>query len=186
MSEVMEDLQSNIKSSIINALNRAKDKGVLHFEAIPEFVLEVPRDKSHGDFATNIAMQLAKHARKAPRAIAQDILDHMDTQGTYIKEMEIAGPGFINFKLDTSWLYQVLRDIQTKGDAYGRINRGKGKRVNVEFVSANPTGPMHMGNARGGALGDSLAAVLSAAGYEVSREFYINDAGIRLKDSENP
>ncbi len=181
MSEVMEDLQSNIKSSIINALNRAKDKGVLHFEAIPEFVLEVPRDKSHGDFATNIAMQLAKHARKAPRAIAQDILDHMDTQGTYIKEMEIAGPGFINFKLDTSWLYQVLRDIQTKGDAYGRINRGKGKRVNVEFVSANPTGPMHMGNARGGALGDSLAAVLSAAGYEVSREFYINDAGNQIE-----
>ncbi|SJZ66118.1 arginine--tRNA ligase [Garciella nitratireducens] len=181
MNNVMENLQNSIKKCIQEGLLAAKNQGELSFDEIPEFILEVPREKSHGDFATNIAMQMAKQAKKAPRVIAQSIVNYMNTEGTYIDKIEIAGPGFINFKLDQSWLYEVLKDIQQKKDSYGEISIGKGKRINVEFVSANPTGPMHMGNARGGALGDSLAALLKAAGYEVTKEFYINDAGNQIE-----
>lgn len=181
MSDVMENLQNNIKKSIQDGLLKAKEEGKLSFDEIPEFILEVPREKTHGDFASNIAMQMAKQAKKAPRVIAQSIVDHMDTEGTYINHIEIAGPGFINFKLDQSWLYEVLNDIGQKKESYGHSPMGQGKKINVEFVSANPTGPMHMGNARGGALGDSLAALLKAAGYEVTKEFYINDAGNQIE-----
>lgn len=181
MSDVMESLQESIKKIIQDGLYKAKEEGAIDFQEMPDFILEVPRGKSHGDFATNIAMQLTKQAKTAPRVIAQVIVDHMDTARSYIQEVEIAGPGFINFKLDQNWLYDVLKDIQKKGESYGRINIGQGKKINVEFVSANPTGPMHMGNARGGALGDSLAAVLDAAGYEVTKEFYINDAGNQIE-----
>lgn len=181
MSDVMENLQNTIKESIKDGLHRAKEEGAITFQEVPDFILEVPREKSHGDFATNIAMQLTKQAKTAPRVIAQAIVDHMDTAGSYIQGIEIAGPGFINFKLDQNWLYDVLEDIQRKRESYGRIAMGQGKKINVEFVSANPTGPMHMGNARGGALGDSLAAVLDAAGYKVTKEFYINDAGNQIE-----
>src|SRR5690554_5191571 len=152
MSDIMNTIEKNIMAGIKNALLKAKEQGRINFERIPDFILEVPREKSHGDFATNIAMQLTKQAKKNPREIAQTIIENIDTQGTYISKIEIAGPGFINFKLDTAWLYDVLRDIEEKKNSYGRINLGQGKRVNVEFVSANPTGPMHMGNGRGGAL----------------------------------
>lgn len=181
MSDIMNTIEKNIMMGIKNALLKAKEQGQISFEKIPDFILEVPREKSHGDFATNIAMQLTKQAKKNPRVIAQTIIENIDTQGTYIHKIEIAGPGFINFKLDTTWLYDVLRDIEEKKNSYGRINLGQGKRVNVEFVSANPTGPMHMGNGRGGALGDSIAAILEMAGYEVTREFYINDAGNQIE-----
>ena len=181
MSGTIENLQNSIKESIKNALEKATKELAFTIEDMPEIILEVPREKAHGDFATNIAMQLTKQAKKPPRVIAQAIVDHLDTQGTYIKNITIAGPGFINFQLDNSWLVEVLKEIEQKQEDYGKISMGQGKTVNVEFVSANPTGPMHMGNARGGALGDSLAAVLKAAGYEVTKEFYINDAGNQIE-----
>lgn len=181
MDHIMGNIQEKIKESIKNALTKAKALNQISFESIPEIILEVPREKEHGDFATNIAMQLTKEAKKPPRVIAHLILDNLDTTDTYIEKIDIAGPGFINFKLDHKWLYKVLEEIQAKKEDYGKINVGKGKTINVEFVSANPTGPMHMGNARGGALGDSLAAVLDWAGYKVTKEFYINDAGNQIE-----
>lgn len=181
MNNVMNTIEKNILSSIKDSLLKAKELGEIEYDEIPDFILEVPREKDHGDFATNIAMQLTKQAKKNPRLIAQSIIDHLDTQGTFIEKVEIAGPGFINFKLDNSWLYDVLKDISIKKEKYGAIDLGKGKRINLEFVSANPTGPMHMGNGRGGALGDSLAAILEMAGYNVTREFYINDAGNQIE-----
>lgn len=142
--------------------------------------LEVPKDKSHGDFACNIAMVLAKQLKTAPRNIADGIVSHIEKGGN-IDKVEVAGAGFINFYLNPNWLYETLKAIEEQGEDYGRIDIGKGKRVMVEFVSANPTGPMHMGNARGGALGDCLASVLEYAGYDVTREFYVNDAGNQIE-----
>ena len=181
MSGSIENLQNSIKESIKKALEKAMKEQAFTIEEIPEIILEVPREKAHGDFATNIAMQLTKQAKKPPRVIAQAIVDNMDTQGTYIQNTTIAGPGFINFQLENSWLVEVLKEIDAKRENYGKIQIGQGKTVNVEFISANPTGPMHMGNARGGALGDSLAEILKAAGYEVTKEFYINDAGNQIE-----
>ena len=142
--------------------------------------LEIPKDKQHGDFACNIAMLLAKSLRMPPRKIADAIAAEIETGGE-IERVEVAGAGFINFYLSNSRLYSVMRAIEEEGSGYGRINIGNGKRVVVEFVSANPTGPMHMGNARGGALGDCMASVLEYAGYDVTREFYVNDAGNQIE-----
>ena len=142
--------------------------------------LEVPKDKSHGDFACNIAMVLAKQLHAAPRVIAEAIAENINADGI-VKEVSVAGAGFINFYLNPSWLYETMKAIEEQGENYGKIDLGKGKKVMVEFVSANPTGPMHMGNARGGALGDCLASVLEYAGYEVTREFYVNDAGNQIE-----
>ncbi len=148
---------------------------------IPELAkLETPKDKNHGDFACNIAMVLAKRLKTAPRNIAGGIVSHIEKGGN-IDKVETAGAGFINFYLNPNWLYETLKAIEEQGADYGRINIGEGKRVMVEFVSANPTGPMHMGNARGGALGDCLASVLEYAGYDVTREFYVNDAGNQIE-----
>lgn len=177
----MKNIENKIIQAIKDALLKAKEKGEIDFERLPDFILEVPREKTHGDFASNVAMQLTKQAKKNPRLIAQTIIDNLDTRGSYIHEIEIAGPGFINFKLDQAWLYDVLADITEKKQSYGDINLGKGKKVNIEFVSANPTGPMHMGNGRGGALGDSLAAILERTGYNVTKEFYINDSGNQIE-----
>jgi len=143
--------------------------------------VETPKEKEHGDFSTNIAMLLAKKAKKAPVQIASILIDNMDFTDTYIQRAECAGPGFINFFLNTSWLYDTLKIISHEREDYGRINIGQGKKVMVEFVSANPTGPLHMGNARGGALGDCIASVLQAAGYDVTREYYVNDAGNQIE-----
>ncbi len=178
---IYEQTKASIRKVIDDALEKAKTQGDLTFENIPDYVIEEPREKEHGDFATNAAMLLAKQARKAPRAIAETIVANMNTEGTYIQSAEVAGAGFVNFRLDTAYIRQVLSVIEAEGDGFGRVNAGNGKKIMVEFVSANPTGPMHMGNARGGALGDCLASVLDWAGYDVTREFYVNDAGNQIE-----
>jgi len=178
---IVENIENQIKESVEKAVNKAREAGEINFVKMPDYVLEVPREKIHGDFAANIAMLMAKEAKMAPRKIAEIIVNNLDRQGTSIEKIEIAGPGFINFYLNYAWVYSVLPLILEQGDYYGRSNFGGGKKVQVEFVSANPTGVLHMGNARGAALGDSLASVLDAAGYDVSREFYINDAGNQIE-----
>ncbi|MBR5157140.1 MAG: arginine--tRNA ligase [Clostridia bacterium] len=182
---VYELTKKTLRDWIDAALNGAKEKGELNFSEIPEYVIEEPREKEFGDFATNAAMLMAKEARMAPRKIAETIVANLKTEGTFISEVSVAGAGFINFKLDGSQLVKVLEMIDEQKENYGRIDMGKGEKIMVEFVSANPTGPMHMGNARGGALGDCLASVLDWAGYDVCREFYINDAGNQIEKFAN-
>ena len=182
-------MRSKISAAIAAAVEKAQQNGALPQTDAPLQIeerirIEVPKDKEHGDFACNIAMMLAKPLRSNPRAIAEAIVSCIEPDSD-IDKIEVAGAGFINFYLNSSWLYEVLNQVEVQGDDYGRIDIGKGKRVMVEFVSANPTGPMHMGNARGGALGDCLAAVLEHAGYEVTREFYINDAGNQIEKFGN-
>jgi len=177
VQKITEQIREIVNESVKGCIN----KGVLNIDSIPEIQVETPREREHGDFSTNISMVLAKQAKKNPVAIARDIVENADYEGTYVESMEIAGPGFINFKLNNLWLYKTVEIIHNQKENYGRVDVGKGKKAMVEFVSANPTGPMHMGNARGAALGDSLAAVLEAAGYEVTREFYINDAGNQIE-----
>lgn len=145
-----------------------------------DFIIEIPKDTSHGDFASNAAMVNAKNAGKAPRDIAAALLEAMDFTGSYFVAAETAGPGFMNFRLGQNWFSDSVQSVLDCGADYGRSDYGHGKKVMVEFVSANPTGPMHMGNARGGAIGDCLASALDFAGYEVCREFYINDAGNQI------
>ena len=187
--DIQEQMRSKISAAIAAAVEKAQQNGALPQTDAPLQIeerirLEVPKDKEHGDFACNIAMMLAKPLRSNPRAIAEAIVSCIEPDSD-IDKIEVAGAGFINFYLNSSWLYEVLNQVEVQGDDYGRIDIGKGKRVMVEFVSANPTGPMHMGNARGGALGDCLAAVLEHAGYEVTREFYINDAGNQIEKFGN-
>ncbi len=174
------NIKDTIYANLAKAALEAQKAGELTFESLPNYVLEEPREKQHGDWATNLAMVLTKQARKAPRDIATILIKHLDTEGTFITASEIAGPGFINFRLDPNWLTGVIPEVLSLEADYGKVNLGQGKKVQVEFVSANPTGLLHMGNARGAALGDSLAALLAMAGYEVSREFYINDAGNQI------
>ena len=180
MSYIVNEVQNELKRIIADASARAAEKGTL--AAVPSgvFNVEIPADRANGDFSTNAAMAWARELRNAPRKIADAIIAEADLDGTYFECVEVAGPGFINFYLSDRYYADILKDIRAKGKDYGRSDYGKGKKINVEFVSANPTGPMHMGNARGGALGDCLAAVLDCAGYEVSREFYINDAGNQI------
>ena len=175
----MANTLSMKKSQIYNAAKNAAIKAYGEIE-IPEFVIEVPKDKSNGDYAINIAMMLARAAKSAPRAIAENIVANLNAEELGATKIEIAGPGFINFYLDKSYLYNTIAEIETEQESYGNVNVGEGKKVVVEFVSANPTGPMHMGNARGGALGDTLSNVLSRAGWDVTKEFYINDAGAQI------
>lgn len=181
---IIENSKNTIKKTVKEAFFKAANKGVF---AAPEDIdiegiiqLEVPKDKQHGDFACNIAMVLAKALRMPPRAIAEAIVAEISLGGD-IQKVEVAGAGFINFYLSNARLYSVLDAIEKEGKDYGRIDIGKGKKVMIEFVSANPTGPMHMGNARGGALGDCMASVMEYAGYDVSREFYVNDAGNQIE-----
>ncbi|MDD2619222.1 MAG: arginine--tRNA ligase [Syntrophomonadaceae bacterium] len=176
----IKKLDYNLRNMIIEALKSARDKGLINFENIPEFEVEVPRDKQHGDFATNVAMLMAREARMAPRKIAEILISMIDTSGSGVERIEIAGAGFINFYLNNSWLYEIPGLVYNMKEKYGftpRINT----KVQVEFVSANPTGNLHMGNARGGAIGDTLANILERAGYDVEREFYINDAGNQIE-----
>ena len=181
MLNLAEQSVFEIRNAILDALGQAVADGVLPAEPIPEFKIEIPADRTHGDYAANVAMVSARAFRMAPRAIAEAIVSRLDLSATMAQSAEIAGAGFINFRLAPRFYAGILAEIQEKKEAYGRSNYGEGKKVDVEFVSANPTGPMHIGNARGGALGDSLASVLDAAGYEVCREFYINDAGNQIK-----
>lgn len=181
MVNIVENLRHYIKDIIIKSLESSIGCGELPKVDTPEIFIEVPREKEHGEFSTNIAMQITKQVKKAPRQTAEIIMKNMSLDGTLIEKIECAGPGFINFYLKNDWLYETLRTIQSENEGYGRINIGNGRKVMVEFVSANPTGPLHMGNARGGALGDCIASVLEASGYDVTREFYINDAGNQIE-----
>lgn len=158
----------------------AAQRGLLNEAVLTDFTVEAPANREHGDYAVNAAMVWARLFHKAPKQIAEILIGCADFSGTYVKSCEIAGPGFINFRLNDEYYADIVRNIEKEGDSYGRSDYGKGERVLVEFVSANPTGPMHIGNARGGALGDCLAAVLDAAGYYTEREFYINDAGNQI------
>ena len=180
MSQLTETAKNQLRQAVIKAINKAVSEGELPEGEAPEFTIEVPNDRAHGDFATNAAMVSARVFRKAPAVIAKAILDRLDLKSTYASSAEIAGAGFINFRLSDNFYADILIDILNEKENFGRSDFGKGKSVDVEFVSANPTGPMHIGNARGGALGDCLASVLEAAGYDVTREFYINDAGNQI------
>ncbi|MDK2799352.1 MAG: arginyl-tRNA synthetase [Clostridiales bacterium] len=181
MINLVEIAKNQINDAIEKSVSKAIAAQQLPQVQLDEIVIEVPREKQHGDFATNVAMQITRQAKKAPRMIADILINHMALHDTYIEKVEVAGPGFINFHLKKEWLYQVLIAIEKEGADYGKINIGNNQKVMVEFVSANPTGPMHMGNARGGALGDCLASVLDWAGYDVTREFYVNDAGNQIE-----
>ena len=181
MELTVNQAQNQIKTLIEAAADAAIRNNKLPSAALADCKVEVPADRTNGDYSTNAAMVNAKAFRLPPRKIAEILVEEMKLEGTYFHKAECAGPGFINFFLSDRFYADVLLDIKKAGDSYGRSDFGKKKKINVEFVSANPTGPMHMGNARGGALGDCLAAVLDYAGYEVHREFYINDAGNQIE-----
>ncbi|MEG7334659.1 arginine--tRNA ligase [Bacillus sp. 0102A] len=176
IAEQMKDvLKEEIKAAVLKA-------GLAEESQIPNVVLETPKDKTHGDYSTNMAMQLARVAKKAPRQIAEEIVAHFDKGKASIEKLDIAGPGFINFYMNNHYLTKLIPSVLKAGEAYGETNIGNGERVQVEFVSANPTGDLHLGHARGAAVGDSLCNVLSKAGYDVSREYYINDAGNQINN----
>lgn len=181
MSKIVSETEKTLNNMIISAIDKAVSTGALPDAEKPEFIIEKPADKKNGDFSTNAAMAGARSYHKAPRMIAEAIVSNMDFEGTLIDRAEIAGPGFINFYLSDRYYSKIVEDAVEQGENYGKSDYGKGKRMLVEFVSANPTGPMHVGNARGGAIGDCLASVLEAAGYEVWREFYVNDAGNQIE-----
>ncbi len=180
MSRTTDKAQNQIRTLIADAIKKAQAASLLPEAEAAAFSVEVPADRNNGDYSTNAAMVNARAFRLAPRKIAELITENASIEGTYFNKIEIAGPGFINFFLSDDYYADILFEIGEDGESYGRSNYGQGKSVNVEFVSANPTGPMHMGNARGGALGDCLAAVLDYAGYDVKREFYVNDAGNQI------
>lgn len=180
----MNAIETNKKfiENVINeALRSAQQKNLLSFQDIPDYIIEIPREKGHGDFASNVAMIMARQARMAPKAIAGIIVEEI-TLGKveYLEKIEVAGAGFINFFFNNNWLYKIPNQVVQLGEKYG-YNEYLGLKVQVEFVSANPTGNLHMGNARGGAIGDTLANILQRAGYEVEREYYVNDAGNQIE-----
>ncbi|MBR2277624.1 MAG: arginine--tRNA ligase [Eubacterium sp.] len=181
MSKLVKETQIELKEKIVAAVNSAVANGELPQADMPDFIIEKPQDKKNGDFSSNIAMAGARAYKKAPRMIAESIVSNLDLEGTLFEKAEIAGPGFINFFLSDEYYAKILKDVVESGEDYGKSDYGEGKKILVEFVSANPTGPMHIGNARGGAIGDCLASVLQYAGYDVKREFYINDAGNQIE-----
>jgi arginyl-tRNA synthetase len=181
MSKIVKQTENLLRDKLLEAVELAVKDGGLAAGELPDFIIEKPSNKANGDFSTNIAMAGAKTFKKAPRMIAEAICSKLDLSGTLFDRVEIAGPGFLNFYLKQEYYSEILRDVINSGEDYGRSDYGEGRRVLVEFVSANPTGPMHIGNARGGAIGDCLASVLDRAGFEVSREFYINDAGNQIE-----
>lgn len=174
------EVEQQLRHRVMSALEAARRQGRITFEEIPPFIIEVPREKHFGDYACNVAMLLARQARMAPHRIATIVVDCLDQEDSLVEKVEVAGAGFINFFLKDDWLFEVPLAVWESGEDYGR-GTFRGERVQVEFVSANPTGNLHMGNARGGAIGDSLANILSLAGYEVEREYYINDAGNQIE-----
>ena len=181
MINMMQNAKDQIASLTMEAYKAAVADGTLPEANVPNPPVEVPKDAANGDFTTTFALAAAKALRKPPRAIATALLEHMALDGTYFTGAEIAGAGFLNFRVGENWYAGVLRAIETEGKSYGTSDALKGQKIMVEFVSANPTGPMHMGNARGGVLGDTLAAVLQASGADVTREFYVNDAGKQIE-----
>ena len=181
MSNPVSLAKEQLRSAVDAAIAALISEGALPEGDLRDYNIEVPADRKNGDFSVNAAMVNAKVFRMAPRKSAELIAGKLSLDGTYFDRAEVAGPGFLNFYLSGRYYADILLNIHDEGDHYGRSNYGEGKKVLVEFVSANPTGPMHMGNARGGALGDCLAAVLDWAGYSVSREFYINDYGNQIE-----
>ena len=180
MSLVVALAKEQIENIVYSAAKKSVEEGLLPEAELNPFKIETPQNREHGDYAVNAAMVWSKTFRNAPRRIAEILTERFDFEGSYIKSCEIAGPGFINFFLSDEYYGDIVSDVIDKKENYGKSSFGNGKRVLVEFVSANPTGPMHIGNARGGALGDCLASVLDSAGYYVEREFYINDAGNQI------
>ena len=180
MKNLVQAATEQLHTLITDSIKKAIAAEALPEAELPSFSIEVPADKAHGDFAANAAMVSARAFRLPPRKIAEAITENLSLDGSYFKGCEIAGPGFLNFFLGEGWFADVLREVASSGDSYGKSSFGAGKKVLVEFVSANPTGPMHIGNARGGAIGDGIASVMEWAGYTVSREFYVNDAGNQI------
>jgi arginyl-tRNA synthetase len=175
VEQMKQNLKEEIKAAVISA-------GLATEEQLPEVILEAPKDKAHGDYATNMAMQLARVAKKAPRQIAEELVAKLNKEQASIEKVDIAGPGFINFFMNKSYLREVVPAVLKAGETYGETNVGKGVKIQVEFVSANPTGSLHLGHARGAAVGDALCNVLSKAGFNVEREYYINDAGNQINN----
>ncbi|GGJ65566.1 arginyl-tRNA synthetase [Anoxybacillus voinovskiensis] len=174
---IVEQMKEKLKEEIKQAVLKA---GLVDEANMPAVILEVPREKAHGDYSTNMAMQLARVAKKAPRIIAEEIVRHFNQGAVSVEKIDIAGPGFINFYMDNRYLTNLIPTILTAGASYGETNVGNGQKVQVEFVSANPTGSLHLGHARGAAVGDSLCNILAKAGFDVTREYYINDAGNQI------
>jgi len=175
----VEQMQNKLKEEIKDAVLKAN---LASEEQIPAVILEIPKEKAHGDYSTNMAMQLARVAKKAPKMIAEELIAHFDKTKASIQKIEIAGPGFINFHMDNSYLTNLIPAVLEAGDKYGETAIGNNQKVQVEFVSANPTGDLHLGHARGAAVGDSLCNILDKAGFDVSREYYINDAGNQINN----
>ena len=168
-------MRHRLEGLLQHALNRAKEGGALKLESLPPLFFEVPKDSAFGDLASTVALGLARGERKAPRAIAEAIIAHLEDPEGLLAGVEIAGPGYLNFRFSPRFWAQTLRDIERPD--FGRPNLGGGRRVLVEFVSANPTGPLHVGHGRGAVLGDAVSRLLAFAGYDVTREYYVNDAG---------
>ncbi len=180
MANPVLDAKNECRALLEAALKKCTAAGKLPEGEFPDYVVEIPNDSSHGDFAANAAMVSARAFRKAPKMIADALVSEMELSGSSFAKVEVAGPGFINFTLAPAWFAGTVRSVLEEKENYGRTDFGAGKKVLVEFVSANPTGPMHIGNARGGALGDGIASVLDWAGYKADREFYVNDAGNQI------
>lgn len=178
---LIQDAKDQVATLTQVAYEKAAKAGALPEGVAVDATVEIPKDVRNGDYASTFAMVGAKAFHMAPRAIAQVMAENMDLTGTYFNKVEVAGPGFLNFTLGNKWLGAVLSSIEEQGENYGRCDVGKGNKFMVEFVSANPTGPMHMGNARGGALGDALANILNWAGYDSYKEFYVNDIGNQIE-----
>ena len=180
MTNMIQSAKDQVSQLTQAAYEKAAAAGLLPAGAQVKATVEIPKDASHGDYASSFAMAGAKALRMAPRQIAQIIVDHLELEGSYFQKVEIAGPGFLNFTLGPKWFGEVLTAVEAQGANYGASREGGGRKVMVEFVSANPTGPMHMGNARGGVLGDTLANVLRRDGWDAWKEFYVNDAGNQI------
>lgn len=174
-------MKQSVTGLIKSILEEAKTNGLLRFETLPLIPVEAPKEKSHGDIATSIALALAPREGKRPLEIAKIILKGLEGKDIDFEKVEIAGPGFINFTFRKEYWHEILNDVLKKGETYGRSELGKGIDVNVEFVSANPTGPLHIGHGRGAALGDALSNLLQTAGYKIQREYYINDTGTQME-----
>lgn len=181
MSNLIKEASQQVRELVMNALGECVAEGIFPAEPVPSFNVEIPADPKNGDMSTNAAMVCARAFRTAPRKIAEAICEKLYLNGSYFEKCEVAGAGFINFFFSAEWFSEVVASVLGEGEKYGETETGHGKKVLVEFVSANPTGPMHIGNARGGAIGDCLAAVMEKAGYEVAREFYVNDAGNQIE-----
>lgn len=177
---MIEYAKKQVSELVMNALGRLVADGKISGEPLPAFMVEIPNDVSHGDFSCNAALVSAKALKQNPRAVAAMVSEALILDGSAFDRVEVAGPGFLNFFVGKGWFTETVEGILRLGRDYGKTKLGEGRRVLVEFVSANPTGPMHIGNARGGALGDCLAALLETAGYSIEREFYVNDAGNQI------